>query len=42
LVLGPPNSNVILVLFAGLVKALSSFFTIQAVRRPDNNFAHRH
>lgn len=37
LVLGPPNSNIILVLFTGLVKALSWFFTIQAVRsRPVN------
>ncbi|KAG9508236.1 hypothetical protein J7337_001800 [Fusarium musae] len=33
LVLGPPNSNVILVLCAGLVKALSWFFTIQAARQ---------
>jgi hypothetical protein len=33
-ILGPPNSNIILVLFTGLVKALSWFFTVQAVRRP--------
>ncbi|KAF5584127.1 beta-1 2-xylosyltransferase 1 [Fusarium pseudocircinatum] len=33
LVLGPPNSNIPLVLFTGLVKALSWFFTIQAARQ---------
>ncbi|KAF4438651.1 Beta-12-xylosyltransferase 1 [Fusarium acutatum] len=33
LVLGPPNSNVILVLFTGLVKALSWFFTVQAAQQ---------
>ncbi|KAF5535629.1 beta-1,2-xylosyltransferase 1, partial [Fusarium napiforme] len=33
LVLGPPNSNVILVLSTGVVKALSLFFTIQAARQ---------
>ncbi|KAF5685114.1 capsule-associated [Fusarium denticulatum] len=33
LVLGPPNSHVTLVLFTGLVKALSWFFTIQAARQ---------
>ncbi|RKL36709.1 hypothetical protein BFJ72_g8258 [Fusarium proliferatum] len=32
-VLGPPNSNVILVLFTGSVKALSWFFTIRAARQ---------
>ncbi|KAF6530362.1 hypothetical protein HZS61_001674 [Fusarium oxysporum f. sp. conglutinans] len=32
-ILGPPNSNIILVLFTGLVKALSWFFTVQAVRQ---------
>ncbi|KAF5628914.1 beta-1 2-xylosyltransferase 1 [Fusarium sp. NRRL 52700] len=32
-IFGPPNSNIILVLFAGLVKALSWFFTIQAARQ---------
>lgn len=41
-ILGPPNSNVILVLFAGLVKALSWFFTIRAVRRPVKHFAYTH
>ncbi|KAF5964011.1 capsule-associated protein [Fusarium bulbicola] len=33
LVLGPPNSNIPLVLFTGLVKDLSWFFTIQAARQ---------
>ncbi|RBQ71330.1 hypothetical protein FVER14953_00149 [Fusarium verticillioides] len=33
LVLGPPNSNVILVLFTGLVKALSWFFVVQTARQ---------
>ncbi|KAF5570972.1 beta-1 2-xylosyltransferase 1 [Fusarium phyllophilum] len=33
LVLGPPNSNTTLMLFTGLVKALSWFFTIQAARQ---------
>jgi hypothetical protein len=32
LVLGPPNGDLILVFFTGLVKALSWFFTIQTVR----------
>lgn len=41
-VLGPPNSNVILVLFAGSAKALYWFFTIRAVRRPVKHFAYGH
>ncbi|KAG5742867.1 hypothetical protein H9Q70_014415 [Fusarium xylarioides] len=32
-ILGPPNSNITLVLFTGLVKAFSWFFTIQTARQ---------